>query len=666
MTSSDHSLTIAGAALNQTPLDWNGNRARILEAIRLAKSQAVHILCLPELCVTGYGCEDMFLSSYVHERALNMLDQIAKASSGIALCVGLPIVFNNALFNCAAFLCDGNILGFVAKQNLAGDGVYYEPRWFKPWPKDLKSQIEIGSKSYPIGDIYFNVGGVKIGFEICEDAWAARRTGAELSDKGIDLILNPSASHFAFGKEEVRERFVLEGSRAYSVSYVYTNLLGCESGRIIYDGGILIASAGKLAAQAERFSFKEVVLCSASVDLSVTRMSQAKLSSFKPKLGAQSQNEVKLEYKFKSTTAKKKSELLQVPWERSEALKAEEFTRAISLGLFDYLRKTSACGFVVSLSGGVDSSAVSCLVAAMLKLSLKELGWEAFKARLPKLNLQAELAEQELCAKILTTVYQATSNSSQTTLKAAKELSKALGATFLELKIEPMVQGYLKLIVDALGRKISWESDDIALQNIQARTRGPSVWLVANLKNALLLSTSNRSEAAVGYATMDGDTCGGLSPISGIDKAYLKEWLVWMEKKGPEGLGPIAELSLVNAQEPTAELRPLERCQTDEQDLMPYELLDQIERLAIRDKKGPLEVYQILGVELGGKWSADKLARWVEKFYRLWAGNQWKRERYAPGFHLDDENLDPKTWCRFPILSGNFEAELEELRRLNA
>jgi NAD+ synthase (glutamine-hydrolysing) len=185
--------------------------------------------------------------------------------------------------------------------------------------------------------------------------------------------------------------------------------------------------------------------------------------------------------------------------------------------------------------------------------------------------------------------------------------------------------------------------------------------MLANLRGALLLSTSNRSEAAVGYATMDGDTSGGLSPIAGIDKAFLRRWLRWLEREGPAGLGPIPALAAVNSQSPTAELRPPDADQTDEQDLMPYDLLDAIERAAIRDKKAPVEVFRTMRQLFPGL-EREQLAAWVERFFRLWCRNQWKRERYAPSFHVDDENLDPKTWCRFPILSGGFERELRELR----
>ena len=159
---------------------------------------------------------------------------------------------------------------------------------------------------------------------------------------------------------------------------------------------------------------------------------------------------------------------------------------------------------------------------------------------------------------------------------------------------------------------------------------------------------------------MDGDTCGGLSPIAGIDKAFLREWLNWVEATGPAGLAPLPALRAVNVQQPTAELRPAEQAQTDEADLMPYPLLDAIERAAIRDKRSPQECMHVLAARFP-QYDRPQLLVWVKRFFRLWSRNQWKRERYAPSFHLDDQNLDPKTWCRFPILSGGFEHELERL-----
>ena len=654
-------IRVGAAVLNQTPLDWSNNRDNILAAIQTARKAQVRLLCLPELCITGYGCEDAYHSTGLQQTALEVLREIVPASEGMIVSLGLPLLHKSALFDCACLAVDGRITGFAAKRFLAGEGLHYEPRWFKPWPQGVRDTINLSGKQYPIGDFIFDVGGVNLGFEICEDAWVAKRPGGDLSLAGVDVILNPSASHFAFGKFEVRKRFVVEGSRAFGVSYIYTNLLGNEAGRIIYDGGVLIASAGKMLAVGPRFSFRCVGLTTAVIDVAATRMNRARTGSFQPNLT--DQHEARIVCQFEYPEFEPELTTPQVAgWESGPRVKEEEFARAVALGLFDYMRKSRSRGFVVSLSGGADSSATACLVALMVQLASTELGPEVFLdllAHVPALKEAHTLRDRVKC--LLHCVYQASKNSSQSTRDAATRVAEAIGANMSCFQIDQLVDGYVSNIEQVLGRSLSWDSDDLALQNIQARVRGPSVWLLANVKSALLLATSNRSEAAVGYATMDGDTCGGLSPIAGIDKAFLRHWLRWLQESGPEGLDPIPALEAVTQLAPTAELRPLESKQTDEDDLMPYEILDAIERAAIRDKQTPLEIFRLMRSQFS-QYDVPQLHQWVERFFRLWCRNQWKRERYAPSFHLDDENLDPKTWCRFPILSGGFALELEQLR----
>jgi NAD+ synthase (glutamine-hydrolysing) len=329
------------------------------------------------------------------------------------------------------------------------------------------------------------------------------------------------------------------------------------------------------------------------------------------------------------------------------------------------MRKSRSNGYVVSISGGADSAACAVLVATALELAAAEHGLDGVKARLAGADRLAAAADlPALTRMLLLTAYQATEHSGDVTRTAAREVARAVNAEFHLLDVDPLVKGYVRAIEGALGRPLTWAADDVALQNIQARVRSPSIWLFANLRGALLLTTSNRSEAAVGYATMDGDTSGGLAPIGGIDKTYLRGWLRWMETTGPNGLHPIPALSFINAQQPTAELRPCgpgEDAQTDEKDLMPYDVLEAVEDSAIRDKRLPLEVLQELEPRFP-QYGVANLALWIERFFRLWCKNQWKRERLAPSFHLDDKNLDPKTWCRFPILSGNYERELAEMR----
>ena len=656
-------IKVAAAALNQIPLAWEQNLANCEAAIADARAQDVTILCLPELCITGYGCEDAFLSRGIQREALEALQRLLPRTRGMVVSVGLPVFHRNGLYSSACLIVDGRIAGFAAKRNLAGDGIHYEPRWFKPWPDGVRAEVEVAGERVPIGDLFFDVGGVGIGFEICEDAWVAQRPGAALTQQGVDVILNPSGSHFAFGKHEVRKRFVLEGSRAFGVTYVYSNLLGNEAGRVIFDGDALIATGGKMVAQGPRFSFALHRLTVATVDLDATRMSQSKVASFKPEVGDAYPGRVSVDFTW-TPRPPARNEIKLDAWETSAQLKEEEFTRAEALGLFDYLRKSRSEGFVISLSGGADSATCACLISLFVELAAKELGFEGLLRRLSySKRLSQAKSVAELKRTLLLCVYQSTRNSGSITRSAAAVVAEAAGAEFLVFDVEPIVQGYTQMVSRAIGRELSWEEDDLALQNIQARARAPSVWMLANLRNALLLSTSNRSEAAVGYATMDGDTSGGLSPIAGIDKNFIRGYLRWLENEAPQGLSKIPALQAITAQAPTAELRPLGTHQTDEEDLMPYDVLDAAERAAIRDKLLPIDVYQRMRVDFP-QYGAKPLALWVERFFRLWCRNQWKRERYAPSFHLDDENLDPKTWFRFPILSSGFEKELADLRKL--
>jgi NAD+ synthase (glutamine-hydrolysing) len=654
-------LRLAAAALNQTPMAWEGNRDRMLVAIEAARQAEANVLCLPELCITGYGCEDQFFSVGLQRTAIDVLGELLPATRGMIVAMGLPIMVNRGLYNGAALACDGKLLGIVLKQHLAGDGLHYEPRWFRKWPVGAVEHVLIKGSEVPVGDLLFDCGGVRIGVEICRDAWVTDRPGSRLSAAGADVLLNPTASHFAFSKQDIRRRIVLEGSRSMRVSIAYANLLGNEAGRAIFDGDTHIASAGVMLAEGPRLSFADHVVTCADVDVDATRRLRAASSEPSCPREAFGGETVRRDFKFvepKSDCASQQ----QAAWDCSERLKEEEFTRAVPLALFDYLRKSRARGIVISLSGGADSSAAATLVWLMVKLGVAELGRDHFAARLISVpDLSTVTTDEAMVGHLLTCIYQATRNSGETTLRAAGSVAKAVGADFFHWNVDKLVDGYLATVSEALGRELTWERDDVALQNIQARARGPAAWLVANVLGAILLATSNRSEAAVGYATMDGDTCGGLAPLGGIDKAFLLEWLQWMEHTGPLGVGPLPALSAVNNQQPTAELRPASASQTDESDLMPYSVLEAIEDLAIRDKLTPVDVYEVIRRE-HAQYTDAELGAWVERFFALWSRNQWKRERYAPSFHVDDKNLDPKTWCRFPILNSGFEQELAKLR----
>jgi NAD+ synthase (glutamine-hydrolysing) len=525
----------------------------------------------------------------------------------------LPIRINGKTYNGACLIHDKKILGITLKQNLPKDGVHYEPRWFEAWKAGEVISLERAGEKIQAGDLVYDVNGVRIAFEICEDAWVTtNRPGDRLCKQGVDIMLNPSASHFAMSKSTIREELIRSSSEKFNCTYLYVNQLGNEAGRIIYDGDVILAQRGTIKALNRRLTFQnnDVLCCAVDLD---------------------------------------QPEATVPVIENDSKEKNEELAQAVSLALYDYLRKSKAKGFVLSLSGGADSSIIATFVAEMVRRGTSELGTEIF---CKNLGLVSEQNIEKLVGQLLTCVYQGTRNSSTDTLQAAEELAKSLGATFHRWEIEAEVNSYSSKIEKALGRSLTWEKDDIAMQNIQARSRSPIIWMLANIKQALLLTTSNRSEGNVGYATMDGDTSGSLAPIAGLSKPFVLQWLQWAETVlGYKGL------SYVNQLKPTAELRPLERHQTDEADLMPYSILEQIELLAIKERKPPKEVYAILNQGSEN----EVLKTYIKKYFRLWSINQWKRERLAPAFHLDELNVDPRSWCRFPILSGSFEEELNAL-----
>jgi NAD+ synthase (glutamine-hydrolysing) len=609
-------IHVGAAALNQTPLDWENNTANIREALRQARERGVALLCLPEMCLCGYGCEDAFFAPATRRMARRALAELLPETSGLAVSFGLPVMHLGSLFNACALAVDGRIVGVVPKQHLAGDGLHYEPRWFKPWPPRAVAEVELDGARVPFGDLVFDLDGVRVGFEICEDAWTAGRPGAALAERGVDVILNPSASHFAFGKQAIRRRLVVDGSRAFGVSYLYSNLLGNEAGRAIYDGGLLIGTCGAIVAGGRRFSFEPVVLAETVVDIDATRTQRAQLAS--------RSSRIEPEHGLIATGFALPAAQPVAPggsacdWEKSDTIEEEEFARAIALGLFDYARKSRSRGFVVSLSGGADSTAVAALIRLMVDLGLAEIGMVRMCKAFGLIPFDPRPAKEgnALTDAVLTTAYQATRNSSPATRNAAQTVADAIGARHYTFDIDALNRGYIAMIEGALDRELTWARDDIALQNIQARVRAPGVWMLANLENKLLVATSNRSEAAVGYATMDGDTCGGVSPIAGIDKAFLLDWLVWLEKTGPEGIGPIPAVGAVNRLTPTAELRPPGETQTDEEDLMPYDILDAIEHQAIGRKRSPTEAFGILQPRFP-QYPAQVLADWIERFFTL-------------------------------------------------
>ncbi len=620
-------MILSVASLNQTPLDWRGNLARIREAIRAAKREGASLLCLPELCLTGFGCQNHFRREEVAEKGANLLRELLPETNDVAVALGLPVRFEGKVYNAAPLLAGGKIVAVQCKTRLTSR-YYSESRWFHPWESGRQERYSLVGEIVPIGDFHSiacpipgreNPLPLKIVLGDFEESGPTANEPSSTLEPN-KLVLHLAADPFTLGRFAERKRRLEAITGRFQGHYLFSNLLGNESGAYIFDGGSCIARLGKILAQTQHFSYHDMQLVSIDTD---------SVDNEKEPVGPQ-------------------------PDSRSET-RDEEFAQAVGLGLFDYLRKSASQGFVLSLSGGADSAAVALCVYYMVRFAAEELELKGVCEKLRHIpNLSESRNPKELTGQLLNCVYQASRNSGPTTRSAAQTLAEGIGARFHEIDISEIIDRYTDLVRPLFERPITWEHDDAALQNIQARVRVPGLWLLANLKNALLLNTGNRSEATLGYTTLDGDSCGGLAPIGGIDKAFLRNWLRWAETAGPligDRRIPVPELKEVNDQEPTAELRPPGSSQTDEGDLMPYAVLERIEKIGIVGNHTLPETVELLASEFPQHARAE-IERWVERFFSLWTRNQWKRNRYALSFHLDGDSLSPDDWRSFPTLLG--------------
>ncbi|MBK7757548.1 MAG: NAD(+) synthase [Deltaproteobacteria bacterium] len=669
-------VRVGAASLNQTVGDWRGNTERIVRALRLARARGVRLLALPEMCIPGYSLCDRLFRAGTLRRSWEVVRALLPETRGLVTTVGLPVLHEGVLYNAMAVLADGALVGVVAKENLASGDVQYESRYFQPWPRGRLDTIEVeGVGAVPFGALVFELPGLcRFALEICEDGWKGIRPGSTLALAGAEVLLNPSASWFVIGKHRVRRRLVEQVSQEDHCAYVYTSLLGCDSTRLVFDGSLFVAADGTMLREGRRFRFTDdIELIDAVVDLDAIRLARLEEGSWREQAQAFARGELGAAPQQVRIHAQLSGEEAPAPgppwyeplparhidpslaWLEDEGLLPRALTQldlnhielelALCMGLRDYAVKSGVKAFALALSGGRDSSMVAVIVARMWRY------------------MNPTLSEHELREKIargLYTAYMGTANSGPVTRHAALALAEALGATHREVEIQGAVNEHVRLAEGLCGQPLSWDdpADDIPLQNVQARLRGSLIWMLANVHNALLLSTSNQSEAAVGYATMDGDTSGGLSPLSGIPKSLITLWLSWAET-----MHGIDALKFVNVQAPTAELRPPDRAQTDEGDLMPFRVLDQLMFEFVQQGRDPKAMFQRLWPQLKGEYGGDPwgLAKHIRKFVVMLCRAQWKRERFAISFRVAAFDLDPKTGFRFPPVQAPFTEELEEL-----
>ena len=505
-------MRLALAQINTTVGDLDGNRERILSGLADAKAAGADVVLFPELAVTGYPPEDLLLRPSFIQAAERSLAQIAREARGIAVLVGTPHL-DRDLYNACAVCAGGEVKAMYRKRFLPNYGVFDEHRYFAPG-RDL---------------FLLEHGEVLAGPTVCEDIWQPGPPATDLALAGAQLIVNISASPFHVGKEREREQMLQTRARDNVCYVAFVNAVGAQD-ELVFDGhSVVLDDEGEVLARAP--GFEEALLV---VDIEPQEAVGRRLRDVRRR-SLESEREAVPEVPVVHIGS---------PHPRNEHAARtvapflddlEQMRLALELGLLDYTEKNGFDDVVVSVSGGIDSA------------------------------LTAALACEALGPDRVHCVSMPSRFSSDGTRQDARRLAEALGAHFLELPIESIVEGFLETLAPVFeGRE-----PDTTEENLQARVRGVQLMALSNKFGWLVIATGNKSELSVGYATLYGDMAGGFALLKDVYKTDVFRLAEYLNERAGRELIPQSTIDRA----PSAELR---HNQLDEDSLPPYPELDKV------------------------------------------------------------------------------------------
>ncbi|WP_411277045.1 NAD+ synthase [Gaiella sp.] len=551
-------MRLALAQLNAVVGDLDGNRELVVDAIRESRAAGADLVVFPELAITGYPPEDLLLRPGFIKAARASLEKIAGATEGITALVGCPL-FDRDLANACAILSGGEIRGIYRKQFLPNYGVFDEHRYFAAG-RDL---------------VLLRCGDVLVGPTICEDIWQPGPPATDLALAGAQLIVNLSASPFHVGKAEDREEMLVTRARDNASYLAFCNLVGGQD-ELVFDGhSVVLDDEGEVIARAP--GFEECLLV---VDLDPTEAIGRRLRDVRRRELERSRESVPEVTVIDVPVAKDAGEPV-APDVTPFVSELEQMRLALGLGVRDYVEKSGFRDVVIAISGGIDSA------------------------------LTAAICVDALGAEHVHTVSMPSRYSSEGTRDDAREVSLNLAADFREIPIEHVVGAF----TDALEGSFAGREPDLTEENLQARVRGTMLMALSNKFGWLVISTGNKSEMAVGYATLYGDMVGGFALLKDVFKTDVFRLSRHLNERAGQELIPETTIE----RPPSAELRADQR---DDQSLPPYALLDPV-----------LEAYVELDrsrEELLAEFDAET----VERVLALVDRSEYKRRQAPPGVKL--------------------------------
>ncbi|MEA2353064.1 MAG: hypothetical protein QOJ14_1478 [Thermoleophilaceae bacterium] len=555
-------LRVALAQLNTTVGDIDGNAAKIAAAIADARTQGAQLVVAPELALTGYPPEDLLLKTSFVDAAGAALEQLAAATEGIVALVGFPERADD-VYNAAAVLADGRVAAVYRKMFLPNYGVFDEHRYFQSGTEPALLELN----------------GVALGLTICEDIWEPGPPASLEALGGAQVIVNLSASPYHAGKPAEREQMLVQRARDNLAAVLFCNMVGGQD-ELVFDGrSVAIDQEGRVIARAPQFE-EALVLC----EIDPGAVAAARLRDARHRAAVRRGRERGDEPAATIARATVPAAPdVEVGGPVAEGLgPEEEIYAALVTGLRDYVDKNGFERVVIALSGGIDSALV------------------------------AQLAADALGADRVVCVTMPSPYSSEGTRADAASIAENLGTELMELSIEPLMGAY----DDVLAEAFAGREPDLTEENIQARARGNLVMALSNKFGWLVLTTGNKSEMSVGYATLYGDMAGGFAVLKDVYKGWVYRLVRWRNEREGRELVPASVLD----RPPSAELRA---DQLDEHSLPPYEVLDAI-----------LEGY------VEGDLDADQLVRQglpradVEQIIRMVDLSEYKRRQAPPGIKI--------------------------------
>ncbi len=620
---------VAVAAPELRVADVDFNCAEIERLTEQAEAEKCQLVLFPELCLTGYTCGDLFFQRHLQDEALSALVRLQQFSHGRTLCivVGVPVSVDGRLFNCAAFIYDGRILGLVPKTYLPNSGEFYEQRWFCSALFNATDGVQIADQVIPFGtDLLFQARDwpeLKIGIEICEDAWSVAPPSGRQALAGATLLLNLSASPETLGKESYRKNLVASQSARCLAGYAYASAGPGESSTdLVFSGHSLIAENGRILGETERFQFGSQ-LCMADIDIQRLVGERQRNTTYAAggELGPWRIQPFKLPRNQVSEVKRPVERMPFVPPDNAErAARCHEIFQIQTSALAKRLKHTGCKNVVIGLSGGLDSTlAMLVTVKAFDRLGLDKRGIVAIT--MPGFGTTTR------------------------TRSNAEELAELLGAELRVIAIDKAVQQHFTDIGHDPARH------DVTYENSQARERTQILMDIANQVNGLVIGTGDLSELALGWCTYNGDHMSMYAVNAGVPKTLVRYLVSWCASEAFSGR--ISQvLEDVCATPVSPELLPPtaggEIRQLTEQVVGPYELHDFYLYQVVRMHFPPAKVLLLAKQAFADTFSSEELLKWLRQFYWRFFSQQFKRSCLPDGPKVGSVALSPRGDWRMP------------------